>query len=125
MNLQRLLPALLALTLVAAPALAQESNPPGDETSPWGIRVGLGADPDQLIGGVNFLETKIAENVYLSPNAELGVDRRTAATSMARPELARGGLERLVAELTGGVPLRGLFGRPHFGLLAGCGRTPD
>ena len=73
MKLQRLLPALLALTILAVPAAAQESDPPGDDTSAWGLRVGLSSDPDQLVGGVNFLETKIADNVYLVPNAELGV----------------------------------------------------
>ena len=73
MNLQRLLPAVLVMIFIAVPAIAQESAPSGDDTSEWGIRVGLGSDPDQLIGGVNFLETKIAKNVYLSPNAELGV----------------------------------------------------
>ena len=73
MKLRRLLPTVLVLTFRVLPALAQDSTSAGDGTSPWGLRVGLGSDPDQLIGGVNFLETKIADNVYLSPNAELGV----------------------------------------------------
>jgi hypothetical protein len=73
MSFVRLLPLLLVLTIFAAPALAQDSASSADGTSPWGLRVGLGSDPDQLIGGVNFLETKIADNVFLWPNAELGV----------------------------------------------------
>ena len=63
---------MIAVSL-ALPALAEEGDSlAGSKTSPWGIRVGLGTDPDQIIGGVNFLETKIANNVYLVPNAELG-----------------------------------------------------
>ena len=62
----------LTLFIVFVPAAAEESNTTASDTSTWGVRVGLGTDPDQLIGGVNFLETVIAKNVYLEPNAELG-----------------------------------------------------
>jgi hypothetical protein len=34
--------------------------------------VGLATSPDQIVGGVHFLETEIANNLYLEPNAELG-----------------------------------------------------
>ena len=57
----------LAFLILSAPALAQGKDP-----SAFSIRVGLGSDPDQIIGGVNFLETEIANNLYLEPNAELG-----------------------------------------------------
>lgn len=58
---------------LAAPVFAQDTASPAKGTSPWGIRVGLATDPDQIVGGVHFLETWIAENLYLEPNAEIGI----------------------------------------------------
>jgi len=69
-----LLLVLSALVLgLAVPAAAQDSPSPSKNTSEWGIRVGLATDPDQIVGGVHFLETWIAENLYLEPNAEIGI----------------------------------------------------
>ena len=67
MNHRMIFPSLVFLIL-SAPASAQGSDP-----SSFSIRVGLGNEPDQIIAGANFLETEIANNVYLEPNAELGV----------------------------------------------------
>jgi len=64
---------LLAIILVSLPAAAQSSTPPGSDTSPWGLRAGLGSDPDQIIVGANFLETPIANNLFLVPSAEIGL----------------------------------------------------
>lgn len=64
---------LIVLVLVSFSAVAGESDPPGDERSKWGLRVGLGNSPDQLIGGVHFLETPVANNLWLEPNAEVGI----------------------------------------------------
>lgn len=55
----------------ALPASAQSTI--ADNDSAWSLRVGLANDPDQVVGGVHFLETEIADNVYLVPNAELGI----------------------------------------------------
>ena len=55
---------------VATPAEAQ--NDIGSETSPWGLRVGLANSPDQIVFGVNFLETKVGQNLYIVPDAEFG-----------------------------------------------------
>jgi len=72
---------LIAITLVLpAPAKAEDPASPSTsaststskETSPWGIRVGLATDPDQVVAGVHFLETRIAKNLYLEPNVEIG-----------------------------------------------------
>jgi len=52
---------------------AEELDQPGDEPSKWGLRVGLATDPDQAVVGFHFLETQIAENIYLESNVELGV----------------------------------------------------
>jgi len=65
---------LVAVALVlAAPATAEDSTSSSSEgTSPWGLRVGLATDPDQVVAGVHFLETRIANNLYLEPNVEIG-----------------------------------------------------
>ncbi|HXV74959.1 MAG TPA: hypothetical protein VD788_01470 [Candidatus Polarisedimenticolaceae bacterium] len=62
--------AVLLAGLTAAPLGAQTGI--GDEASPWGLRVGLATDPDQVVGGVNFLETPVATNLFIVPNAEIG-----------------------------------------------------
>ena len=49
MKLNRLLTIIVVLTCVAATAVAQDKDPAGDGTSDWGVRVGLGSDPDQVI----------------------------------------------------------------------------
>jgi hypothetical protein len=61
---------LSALVVLTAPAWAQTDI--GSEVSPWGVRVGLASGPDQLVGGINFLETKVGENLFIVPNAEIG-----------------------------------------------------
>lgn len=66
---------LCASFLLLAPALAEDeaaSGLPGSTASPWGIRLGLATDPDQLVVGANFLEFEITDNLWLEPNAELG-----------------------------------------------------
>jgi hypothetical protein len=69
---------LLITVVLALPATAQneatteETTPAAKASSPWGIRVGLATDPDQVVGGVHFLETRIANNLYLEPNVEIG-----------------------------------------------------
>jgi hypothetical protein len=64
---------LITSILAAFSARAGEEDLPGSEKSQWGLRVGLGADPDQIVGGAQFLETPIAKNLFLVPNAEIGV----------------------------------------------------
>ena len=64
---------LAVLVLVSLPALADEADLPGTEKSKWGLRVGLGTSTDQNIGGAQFLETPIANNLFLVPSAEIGV----------------------------------------------------
>jgi hypothetical protein len=61
-----------SLLMLVSPALAQDSALPGSSESSWGLRVGLATNPDQVVVGANFLETEIANNVFLEPNAELG-----------------------------------------------------
>jgi len=58
------------LAALAAPVAAQTAT--GEEPSPWGVRVGVASDPDQVVAGVNFLETKVADNVYIVPHADIG-----------------------------------------------------
>jgi hypothetical protein len=63
---------LFVLIAVCAAATAMAQSTIADDTSDWGLRVGLASDPDQVVGGVQFLETRIADNLYIVPNAEIG-----------------------------------------------------
>lgn len=60
----------LALLLGGIPAAAQEYPQIGWEG--WGLRAGVGGDPDQLIVGAQFQLGEWAPNVDFTPYAELG-----------------------------------------------------
>ena len=57
---------------LSAPVAAEESSSSSKVHSPWGIRVGVATEPDQIVAGVHFLETRIANDLYLEPNVEIG-----------------------------------------------------
>jgi hypothetical protein len=63
---------LLGCGLLTAAVPAQAQSGIGDDTSPWGLRVGLASDPDQGVFGVNFLETQIGERLFIVPHADIG-----------------------------------------------------
>jgi hypothetical protein len=72
----------LGAVLLGAPPWADEEYVPKDaereEYKPpqwqgWGLRVGVGDDPDQVIAGVQFDFGDVARRVYLEPNVELGI----------------------------------------------------
>ncbi|MDX1389123.1 MAG: hypothetical protein R3344_08030, partial [Acidobacteriota bacterium] len=54
--------------LIAFPAVAQSAS---DDTG-WGLRVGVGSDPDQVIVGGQYDFGEIARRVHFEPNFELG-----------------------------------------------------
>lgn len=66
------LPTIAILLALTASAAAEEASSSSKMSSPWGIRLGLATDPDQVVAGLNFLETRIAEDLYLEPNIEIG-----------------------------------------------------
>ena len=53
---------ILSTLLVSAGARAADGQLPGDEESRWGLRVGLAADPDQVVAGAQFFETRYSKN---------------------------------------------------------------
>ncbi|MDX1389087.1 MAG: hypothetical protein R3344_07850 [Acidobacteriota bacterium] len=65
---------LIAITfLIALPAMGQDAgSPPAQGDTDWGLRVGLGSDPDQLIVGGQYDFGEIARRVHFEPNVELG-----------------------------------------------------
>ena len=50
----------------------QNSSQGGIHLRGWGIRAGLGVDPDQLIVGAHWDLGEIVEHLRLQPNVELG-----------------------------------------------------
>ena len=101
MTLRRCL-IVFALIALAFPVLADSSNPPSEDnpskaptrkawmnntaqsnpvssaSSPdigwngWGVRLGLGADVDQVLGGAHFNLGQFAENFRFQPDVQLG-----------------------------------------------------
>jgi len=51
----------------------EDSGGGGIHLKGWGIRAGLGADPDQAIVGAHWDLGDIIKNLRLQPNAELGI----------------------------------------------------
>ena len=93
---------LIALALASFSAFADETDPPGSDRSKWGLRVGLGTNPDQVIGGAQFLETPIAQNLWLEPNAEIGVGDDHLIVSATAPFHYRFRTEAKVRPYAGG-----------------------
>ena len=98
----------IAFLSLSVPALAEGSGTQGVDPSSFAIRVGLGSDPDQIIGGVNFLETEIANNLYLEPNAELGVGDDHLIVSATAPFHYRFQTSAKVQPYAGGGVIVGL-----------------
>ena len=88
-----------AAVLAVSPALAQQ---PDVGKSRWALKVGLATSPDQVVGGVNFLETEIANNVYLEPNAELGIGDSSVIVSATAPFHYRFTVDAKVKPYVGG-----------------------
>jgi len=63
--------------LLALPALAQGSA--GERA--WGLRLGLGNDPDQIIVGGQYDFGEIARRVHIDPHFELGLGDDSAILS--------------------------------------------
>ena len=82
------------------PVLAQSGI--ADNDSAWSLRVGLANDPDQVVGGVHFLETEIADNVVLVPNAELGIGDDTIVIAGTVPVHYRFVVDAKVRPYAGG-----------------------
>jgi hypothetical protein len=62
---------IMAATLLALGGVVSADSLDVDQKS-WGIRLGLAADPDQVLVGGHFLRTRIDRDLFLEPNAELG-----------------------------------------------------
>jgi hypothetical protein len=92
--------AVACLIGAVVPASAQSAI--GDGDSAWGIRVGFANDPDQVVGGVHFLETELANNVYLVPHAELGVGDDAVVVAGTVPVLYRFVVDAKVRPYVGG-----------------------
>lgn len=111
---------LIAIALVLpAPAQAEDPTPPStstsQQTSPWGIRVGLATDPDQVVAGVHFLETRIARNVYLEPNVEIGLGDDHTILAATAPFHYRFEVDGKVRPYAGGGVTVGFERKDHDG----------
>ena len=97
------IPGLVAVACVLAAGLPVNAQSAiGDGDSAWGLRVGLANDPDQVVGGVHFLETELADNVYLVPHAELGVGDDVVVVAGTVPVLYRFVVDAKVRPYVGG-----------------------
>jgi len=83
--MRRILPIAILMLACALPALA-ESRATGDlGLRQWGVRLGVGADPDQAIGGFQFDLGDVADRLRLEPNVELGVGDDHTVISLSAP----------------------------------------
>jgi len=96
------------LMMLVPPLLAEDPGPPGSAESSWGLRVGLATSPDQVVAGVNFLETEIANNVFLEPNAEIGFGDDVILLSATAPFHYRFVVDAKVRPYAGGGVILGV-----------------
>ena len=68
------------VVLLALPALAQDTGSTTRDRN-WGLRLGVGTDPDQIIVGGQYDFGEIARRVHIDPHFELGLGDDTAILS--------------------------------------------
>ncbi len=110
--------ALVAITLGSDSAWSQDDEAAGQATTDtddfglrgWGPRVGLGSDPDQLMGGVHFDLGEIAPQVAFQPDVILGVGDDVTSLVASLPVWYRfEGVSTQVTPYAGGALAVGLF----------------
>jgi hypothetical protein len=107
---------LAAATALAGPAWAQDdpaSQAPAGTSGfgyrGWGPRVGLGADPDQILGGVHFVLGEFTQNVGFQPDIVLGLGDDVVSLVASAPVWYRFKPAASVRPYVGGALALGLF----------------
>ncbi len=88
---------LLVATFVAAPLAAADFGFRG-----WGPRLGLGDDPDQVIGGIQLDLGNFTPELRFQPNLELGLGDHRTIFSLSLPALYRFGADPDFTPYVGG-----------------------
>ena len=76
--------ALLGILVLAAPSSAQDIGFRG-----WGLRAGVGDDPDQVVVGAQADFGEFIENLRFQPNFEVGFGDDTTIVSLTAPVFYR------------------------------------
>jgi len=110
--------ALVAIALISVPALAQD-DPAAVQGSTdtddfglrgWGPRVGLAADPDQVVAGVHFDLGEFAPQVWFQPDVLLGFGDDVTSLVASAPVWYRfAGVQSRVTPYVGGALAVGVF----------------
>jgi len=131
--------ALMATALISAPALAGNDPAAGKGSTGtnefglrgWGPRVGLAADPDQIVAGVHFDLGEFAPRVWFQPDVVVGFGDDVRSLVASAPVWYRfEGVNSRVTPYAGGALAVGVFNvdrrgtddtKVEFGLQIGGG----